>query len=325
MSHDGPWARRLRLLRVLLQRGEISTVQASRLLGIDRRRARADLEALEENGVPVTPLGENRERRWVLTEGWRHLGVHIGLQERLAMLFGRELVESFLADTDFGDALTQLETHFQALDPTGLNGDLRRRFHYVHEPKKDYAGHRETLDALVAAILGGYRVNFDYTSVTSGKLKPYKGIAPLTLAIYKRGVYLLFERRGEFRTFAVERLANLEPLPDVGFDYPLPSEYSPTRELAGRFGISSDGREAQKVVLRFAPEVQTFVESREWVPDQKTRVMEDGSVELSFHALGYEIGSFVMQFGHTVEVISPSHLRERVKDELTRALALYGD
>jgi len=30
-----------------------------------------------------------------------------------------------------------------------------------------------------------------------------------------------------------------------------------------------------------------------------------------------------MQFGHTVEVIAPSHLRERVKDELTRALAQY--
>ena len=324
MSHDGPWARRLRLLRVLLQRGEISTVQASRLLSVDRRKARADLEALETNGVPVTPVGENRERRWVMAEGWRHLGVHIGLQERLAMLFGRELVESFLADTDFGDSLADLEKHFQALDPTGLNGDLRRRFHYVHEPKKDYVAHREILDELVAAILGGYCVNFDYTSVTSGKLKPYKGIAPYTLAIYKRGVYLLFERRGDFRTFAVERLANLEPLPDVPFDYPLPSEYDPARELAGRFGISSDGREAEKVVLRFTPEVRTFVESREWVPDQKTEVLPDGSIELSFHALGYEIASFVMQFGHTVEVIAPPHLRERVKDELTRALAQYG-
>jgi len=237
----------------------------------------------------------------------------------------RELVESFLADTDFGDALSKLDKHFQALDPTGLNGDLRRRFHYVHEPKKDYGTHRDTLDKIVAAILGGYRISFDYYSVSSDKTKQYQGIAPLTLAVYKRGVYLLFERRGDFRTFAVERLTELQTHPDLAFDYPIPSEYDPAKALEGRFGISSDGREAEKVVLRFAPEVRTFVGSREWVPDQKTRVMEDGSVELTFHALGYEIGSFVMQFGHTVEVISPQHLRERVRDELTRALALYGD
>ena len=62
------------------------------------------------------------------------------------MLFGRELVESLLANSDFGNALTQLERQFQALDPTGLNGDLRRRFHFVREPNTDSTSHRETLD-----------------------------------------------------------------------------------------------------------------------------------------------------------------------------------
>jgi len=240
VSHDGPWARRLRLLRVLLQRGEISTVQASRLLGVDRRKARADLEALETNGVPVTPIGENRDRRWVVAEGWRHLGVHIGLQERVGMLFGRELVESLLSDTDFGNALAQLEKQFQALDPTGLNGDLGRRFHFAHEPKSSCAGHREILDTLISAITGCYRVSFDYTSVTGGEVEPHKGIAPLTLAVYQRDVYLLFERRGRFHAFAVKSLANVEGHADLLFDYPLPSEYDPTRELAASFGVTDE-------------------------------------------------------------------------------------
>ena len=325
MSHDTPWARRLCLLRVLLQRGEISTVQASRLLGVDRRKARTDLEALEANGVPVTPIGENRERRWVMAEGWRHLGVHIGLQERVGMLFGRELVEGFLADTGFGNSLTQLEKHFQALDPTGLNGDLRRRFHFVHEPQNGHASRRATLDTLVSAILGCYRVSFDHTSVTSGELEAHAGIAPLTLVVYQRGIYLLFEHRGRVHTFAVRRLANVEGHTDLQFDYPLPSEYDPTRELTGRLGIARDSCEAEKVVLRFAPEVGTLVEGREWVPDQEIEVLPDGSVELSFRARGFEIGSLLNHFGHTVEVVAPQHLRDRVRDELTRALAQYNE
>ena len=230
MSHDGHWARRLRLLRVLLQRGEISTVQAARLLGVDRRRARSDLKAFEMNGVPVTPIGENRERRWVVAEGWRHLGFHIGQSERLAMLFGRELVDTFLTNTAFGDAFANLEHHIQALDPAGLCGDeLRRRFCSVCEAEATdrYGEHRTTIDILIAAILGSYRVSFDYSLGEDETVQSYTGIAPLTLAVYKGALYMLFERRGEGQALAVERVARIESHPRLLFDYPTPGEYDP--------------------------------------------------------------------------------------------------
>lgn len=319
---EQPWTRRLKLLRVMLQRGELATAQAARIMGVDRRRALADLEALERHGIPLRTRGKNRERRWMLEESWRVFGVEVGLQERLAMLFGRELVESFLHDTDFGDALEKLEAQVEALDPLGLNGDLQRRFFCVHEPRKDYGGQRDVLDTLVRAVLGNYRISFDYTAAHGGT-KPYRGIAPYTVAVYKRGVYLIFERRGDYRTFAVERLANLEAHPEQTFEYPYASEYSPEALLADRFGISTDGREPEEVVLRFAPHTRAVVEGREWMPGQETAVLDDGSIELRFTATGYEIGSLVLQFGDAVEVIGPSHLRERVKGELERALGKY--
>ena len=321
-TDQSPWRRRIKLLRVLFQRGQIATAQAARILGVDRRKARADLQALELNGVPLRTEGENRDRRWVIDRSWQLFGVPVGLQERLAMLFGRELVDCFLHDTDFGDALQGLAKQFEALDPLGLNGDLNRRFFCVHEPQKDYGGKREILDELVRAILGNYRVSFEYTSAR-GENKPYTGIAPLTLAIYKRGVYLLFERRDALRTFAVERIDNLQAIPNQTFDYPYPSEYNPKERLADRYGISTDGREPEQVVLRFAPHTRAFVEGRTWMPGQTTKVLEDGSIELTMMATGYELGSMVLQFGDAVEVIEPRRLRERVKNELQRALAKY--
>jgi len=76
--------------------------------------------------------------------------------------------------------------------------------------------------------------------VTGGEVEPHKGIAPLTLAVYQRDVYLLFERRGRFHAFAVKSLANVEGHADLLFDYPLPSEYDPTRELAASFGVTDE-------------------------------------------------------------------------------------
>ena len=56
---------------------------------------------------------------------------------------------------------------------------------------------------------------------------------------------------------------------------------------------------------------------REWHPKQKIKKLQDGSVELSFPAVGlYEVFRWVMGWGHSVKVLAPDELRKQVADEV---------
>lgn len=322
---EAAWKRRLQLLRVLLTRGTMATADVARTLGVDRRRALGDLRALERHGVPIAQRGDGRSTHWALSSTWRFVGMEFGLQERLAVLVGRELVDSFLHDTDFGDAMRKLDAHLDSIDADSHMRirELARRFICIHEPEKDYRAHRAALDVLVTALLGGYRVRFTYKTA-SGKETAYQGVAPLTLAIYKRGLYLFFRRQGRYRFYAVERMQDVQGQPHLTYEYPRPSEYDPWAVLGQRYGLTDDGRDPEPVHLRFTAPVKTFVTTRKWSKDQQIVARDDGGVDLLFNSHGNELVSMVLGFGDTVEVLAPPWLRERVVAELRGALQKYG-
>jgi len=320
------WTRRLKLLPLLLQRESIQTEQVARALGVDRRVALSDLKALALHGVPLHDEGEGRSRRWVLDESYRRLGYVVSFQDRLALLFGGELVQGFLRQTDLGESVSALKRTVGVLDgETRLRDEeLLRRFFVVHEPGKDYAQHRATLAALTSAIVKSKRVSFAYIGGRSGKSRKIQAASPLPLILYKRGAYLVTSKRDERELFAIERMSDLVVHDDLTFDYPRAGEYHPRKFLVGRFGITSGEQAPTRVTLRFEPEVATYVASRLWMDGQTLVTADDGSSILEFMATGRELVSFVLGFGDKVTVLEPAWLRTAVADELTAALRRYG-
>ena len=325
-SRDRPWVRRLRLHHALMRRGHISTSEAAQLIGADRRVARTDLEALAAHALPLHTAGEGHERRWVLDPGFTQVGQPIRLQDRLALLVGQDLVAGFLQDTDFSEALGRLTSQLAALDTSKTLDldELRRRFHVIHEPEKDYGAHRDTLDTLVRAILACERVTFEYVHGRSGAQTSFPAVAPLSLVLYKRGVYVLFDKRGKHDLKAVERIVALERHVGHTFEYPRRGEYLPERVLSGRFGITRSAHAPEEVVLRFRPEVATYVRDRRWARDQRVEGHPDGGCTLRFVATGPELVTLVLGFGDKVHVDAPAWLRAAVVEELRGAIAGYG-
>lgn len=319
------WTRRLKLLPLLLQRESISTEQVARALSVDRRVALGDLKALAAHGVPLHDEGEGKARRWVLDESYRRLGYTVSFQDRIALLFGGELVRGFLRQTDLGESVSALNRTVSALDgETRFRDDeLLRRFYVVHEPGKDYARHRKFLAALTNAIVGTQYVTVAYTKGRTGEVQRLQAATPLTLLLYKRGVYLVAMKQDQIRLIAVERMTELEVLTDQRFDYPRPSEYHPRTHFEGRFGITSGDAKPSPVILRFEPEVTTYVASRQWMPGQRLDTHGDGRCTLRFDATGRELVSFVLGFGDKVTVLGPEWLRNAVVDEMTRAISRY--
>ena len=322
------WSRRLKLLQLLVHRGHLQTADASRALGVERKIALDDLKKLELHGVPVSPQGDGTERSWVLEESWRKMGMVVGFEERLSLLLGRSLMESFLGGTDLGEAMKKLDTQVEAMSNEGLRleAELARRFLYVREPEKDLSAHRDTVKALVEAVVRCHRVSFLYQHARQPRdVEKVSHAAPYTLAVYKRGLYVLVDRRDVITSHAVERITELTAHPKETFQFPYASDYDPHKRFANHVGLAHDGSPPETVRLRFTAEGRPYAESRVWMPNQRVEPREDGGCDVVFEAAGLELLARVLEYGDLVEVIEPQSLRARVRDTLTRARARYTD
>jgi len=321
------WVRRLKLLAYLMRRGFAQTADASNYLGgADRRKVRDDFAALAEHGVPLSAVPEedtrDPERTWTLEQSWRMTGLEVKLDERLALLLGKEVLEPLLGASDIGSAMAKME-HELASVAGGVetsDSELLRRFHLIQEPSKDYADRGKLVTELVQSIAFSYRVTLDYQSPAK-PLRKHARVRPLTLAIYRRGLYVfvIFDN-DKIGPLSVDRIVNLVEHADEPFEYPIPSKWNPAVHLRKRFGLHSGKGKPEQVRLRFPAQSKAFALERTWMQDQKIEEREDGAVDIVFEAEGAELPHRVLEWGGYCEVIEPATLRAKVL-ELAQAVS----
>ena len=94
--------------------------------------------------------------------------------------------------------------------------------------------------------------------------------------------------------------------------------------LKSGYGIFA-GREVEWASLKFTPQAARWVASQTWHSSQRTRFESDGSYVLEVpYADDRELVMEILKFGPDVEVISPLHLRGKVKQRLKLASKAYG-
>jgi len=325
------WNRRLRLLQFLMARPYAQTKEVADYLGISRRTALQDLKALRDHGVPLQHPSidggkTNRHTAWSIPDSWKKFGIETGVVERLAMLLGRAVIEHFLRDTEFARALGRIDDQVKALTHQ-VEEELDRRFYLKQEPAKSYGDRSEMLTALVGALVDRAPISFDYLSAANNAWE-YEGERPVTLIIYRRGLYVALYQPGSRQKvvpLAVDRITNLRVDYEAeAFPYPPRSEYDPQAYFSDLFGIFDDGKPAEEVILRFpATGSAAYVRERNWMPDQVMHVTEEGAVEVRFRARGGELAFRVLEYGPFCEVVAPASLRARVARLAQETAALY--
>lgn len=312
------WERRLKLLAHLMRRGYAQTAEIARYLGVDRRKAREDLAALAEHGVPLSAHPEDTrdpDRTWQLERSWRMTGLEVGLSERLALLLGREVLEPLVGGSELGLAMTHLE-HELASIAGGVettDRELMRRFHFVQEPTKSYRERAAMVSDLVSAIAFPFRVTLHYRAASAKAAKVHARVRPLTLAIYRRGLYLfVMTDNDRVLLMSVDRIESLTPHPEDDFDYPTRGKWDPAVFLARRFGLQPGTGHPQRVRLRFPPESRAYALERRWMPDQSIEEHPGGAIDILFDAEGDELPYRVLEWGGYCEVIEPETLRQQV-------------
>ena len=287
-----------------------------------RRTVYRDLDALMYAGFPV--LSERRDGKvyYRFLDTFKLGDVPFSADEILALAFGEDLLRT-LEGTVFHDSIRSALHKIRAgLGPelTSYLGRLAESFRVLPGPHKRYAELGDTIRVLNDSVLSRHRLQMRYRTGGTGtettrKLDPYR--------VWYRsgGLYVVGHdhRSGEVRTFAVDRILEIEPT-DERFEPP--EDFDFDRFISSSFGVVAEP--AERVRIRFAPSWATYVRERTWHPSQKLEPRDDGGLELSMEVGGgAELRSWVLSFGSGAEVIEPPGLREAVARELREAMERY--
>lgn len=147
-------------------------------------------------------------------------------------------------------------------------------------------------------------------------------ISPQRLIYYRDNWYLdgWCHLRRALRSFSIERLHVVETKDDAAkdLDEPILDEH-----YAASYGIFS-GHPRHRAVLRFSPAASRWVADEQWHPEQESRVLPDGSTELTLpYSDSRELIMDILRFGPEVRVMAPRSLKTAIMGKLHEALGNY--
>ncbi|MBO84642.1 MAG: hypothetical protein CL927_04735 [Deltaproteobacteria bacterium] len=302
----------VRILEALQEPGGANAYDLMARFGLDDRTMRRYISDLRGLGLPLESEGRGSDRRLWMAASYRRQRVQVSLLEMISLKFGRSAFR-FLEGTGFAEDMDDALEAFTTLGGAAVAtaGDIERKFIAVPEHRKDHTRDADLIDEVLSAVVYQNPSTAFYAKV-GGTTRRYS-LEPLTLAIYKQGLYLFArdtEAEGLIKTFAIDRFRSFKRSRGVHFEYP--DDYNPSQLFTNAFGII--GGTPQSVSLRFHRRVAPYIQERIWHPSQDVSRLDDGSVRLTMSVgVAAELVSWVLSFGPDVYVEAPDSLSERIR------------
>lgn len=292
------------------------------MFGIDRQAARRDVIVLVEAGIPIEPVGGGNATTNVLDPGYRSNRFVFSMGDAFALHLVRRMVP-FLEGTVITEWLDELRDKLSLGQPERTKNEeqkFKQRLVFLPEPFRSYEDHEAALDVVIRALLADRRVELDYAG--RSRRGPVT-VEPLALVVFRRALYLLARKPGteKLRRFAVERIEGAK----LGAEFDYPDDFNPRAAFRTTYGISDPQHDLEEVRLRFMPGLEDLVQSRRFHASQRFEPVEGGGVDLVMRCTGRELVNLALEYGWTVEVISPPWLRAKVAEHHRRAAAQYTD
>ena len=290
---------------------EISGKTAQRSIEYFRDRLHAPLEyVLAHKGYLYTD------------PGFQLPGTRISEAELLALLISRKLISEASAGS-LADELETVSSRLGSLLAASLPGRARPEDAFSFRWKGISPTDPDTFKVVTSALLQGRLLTFCYRSPTASDCT-MRTVEPHHMVNYMGNWHLIAHcrLRNDWRDFVLGRmtLARVESDP---FEIRSPEEWRP--HLANTFGIFQN-RDSFDVVLRFTPERARWVKGELWHEGQVEVTEPDGSLLLTIPVCHEaEIIMEILKHGSQVAVIEPLWLRDRVVDEMERAVERYRD
>lgn len=293
--------------------------QLARELDIDRAQLLADLDLLAQVGPPAGDPGEyllvSVEEGKVFVDLAQRLTRPLRLTpaEGCSLLLGlRAVRRSGIAPYD--DALASAERKLlAALGADAAVAEELAQDTVVDGPDLAVARH---LRALLGAVRARCVVELDYAAASSGRAER-RGVEPYGLVHHGGAWYVVgrCQKRGDTRTFRVDRIASLSPT-ERAFDVPASFDLEAYR----RERLYVPGADAVTVHVSLDPVAVARIGAA-WPAGKVTR-RKDGGAELAVECDGLEwVIGWVLGFGRHAEIVGPPEAREAIWARVTAMAA----
>ncbi|MCA9117605.1 MAG: YafY family transcriptional regulator [Planctomycetaceae bacterium] len=322
--------RHLLLLQMLsVSRRGVTLREMADETGSSQRTITRDLNTMRQAGLPVVSQVEAHGRKtWQLDFDSDANRPVFTFDELAALYLGRRLLDPLIG-TSLQDGARKALQKIRAALPEGARKYLEKLAGLVHRTSfgaGDYTGQGELVDLLFTAIEDRRITSLTYHSQRSTEPVTYE-VYPYGLVFHRDSLYLVArspeEHDNEIRHFKVNRVVDVD-INASSLPFNRPADFNLQEHLTDAFGIFRGQGEPVEVRIRFAAQVARYVEESRWHASQQLTTGRDGSVTATFTLDALEeVQSWVLSFGHLAEVLEPDELRERVKEELKRSLAVY--
>lgn len=283
---------------------------------VSHRTAQRMTEALETT-FPLTEHfdGDDRKRRWRLA----HANLdHLQLRSETAL----EALEiaSRQAQTEgrlrHAKSLTVLRDgllhRLPARSAARLEADAEAvltAMAQVTRPGPKVRLKPDTLDAIIEALRGPFRLRVRYSSDPNSRILEPHGV------LLGHRVYLAARdpaKADEVRNFRIDLIHRAEVLEE---SFALQHGFTLSDYAARSFGVWQDNDQYAEVVWRFTPDAADRAAGFQFHPRQVLEPQDDGSLIVRFNAAGWlEMAWHLYQWGDKVEVLAPAALRAMVHD-----------
>jgi len=296
----------------LLERLEVSPATLKRDLAYMRDRLNAPIVYDKEH---------NGYRFEANTENYSLPGLWFNANEIYALL----TMQHLLSNLDTDGLLTR---HIKPLQARliGMLDDSGSSFEEIQKRVKvEKMGSRkfdlDHFQEVGSALVRRKRLVIEYQSRSKDE-NTKREISPQRLIYYRDNWYLdaWCHVKNALRSFSVDAIKLVELLEEAALDV---NENELNAELGAGYGIFA-GKNVRWAKLRFSSDKAKWVAQEEWHPQQKSKIMPDGTYEIEFpFSSTKELMMDILKHGHGVKVIEPKELKSEVVDTLLKNIEVY--
>ena len=191
---------------------------------------------------------------------------------------------------------------------------------FIYMEKRKPQG-TENLYGLIHAIKNKLQIKFAYQKFWEEKITQ-RTAEPYALKEFKNRWYLMANNDGSIKSFALDRLTNLEITTRY---FKLPTTYNIEESYRFCFGIiSPNGAKPQEIILSFDPFQGKYIKT---LPLHETQeILLDNEDELQIKlklCITYDLVMELLSFGDNMKVLQPIALIDEIKMAHQKAYQQY--
>ena len=304
--------RLLGILAVLLQKQRISAENLAERFEVSTRTIYRDLEALEQAGIPLVT----------------YPGVNGGVE----ILDTYKLDKTVFLSDDFASILSGLQSISGAVDTAKINQTLAKLRSLIPEPQAksiELSGKKLYVDLKPWSIHPDFQKNFNIvkdalhmdkllkiTYADKKSMSSQRVIEPHQLILKEQNWYLrAFCRvRQDFRTFLIRRITDAE----------MPGDSFAPRPFSDELDDFKDWTHPKMIIVEITAPYSKYQAFLQYCRPEYITSLPSGNIHVSLPFVESDFGySVLLQLGHECEVISPAHIREELKRQISLLAERY--